>query len=207
MNPTRDNAHDLQAFCHRLGSPLGALLNQLALIEMDRGLIPPSVHASLDAARRSADGLTAVLESARAWIQAHDRPLEPRSLDGEELGHRLGTSLPAHLDMTVDPGALDQLAADLAADGALLDATLCTGTLVLRYAPRPERGIDFSRGDGLLDPFGPAGAAPRWAAAGVLATRLGGRLELGTEASGTPCAHVILPLGRPVESAEAHATS
>lgn len=193
-SPTPNRATDLAALCHRLGSPLGALVNHLALMDMDRGDLPEPVRTSLDAARRASEALGRTLAAARAWMEAHERTLRPGAVDAAEVERSLGWRPPHATGVAVDPEAWAQLVADLLADGRLASAETQDDALVLRFLGLPERGIEPSRGEAALDPFGASGTAPRWASARILTERLGGRWAFRDDGNGTACAIVRLPL-------------
>ena len=191
--PRPDPQADMRALCHRLGSPLGTLVNHLYLLGLDRDELSAAAQGSLDAARTAVTSLSEVLENARRWIHAHVRSVDGRPVSGTELTEILGSTVPAGSCVQLDPDALADVLADLAADGEAEGVTVDDDGVLVSYVARADRRVDLDRPGGALDPFGPVGTAPRWAAARVLSERLGAVLAVDRAPDGTPRARLHLP--------------
>lgn len=171
-------AKALAAFCHRLGSPLGTLVNHLHLLELDRDDLPQAARESVAQLQRATTQMRALLERTRHWLDAMERPLEPASRPLRELLHVLGwPQVDADRTACVDLDAGDDLGAHLRAHGALEDVRIGTDGVELIWRGDHDAPSDDEVEDA-LDPFQPAPLAPRWGCARLLAQRMGGSLAV-----------------------------
>jgi hypothetical protein len=194
MSERADPQSDLATFCHRLGSPLGTLVNHLYLLELDQDAMPVGARESLKATRGAADSIRTLLGRARAWMDAHNRTLRARRLDSETLESMLRVPVPSPAGACLDPDALAHLLKDLRADGERTTATCTPERAELVFTSGHDVGADMAESDLELHPLASRCLVPHWASARVLAARLGLEVKLRAGSSGKLEAAVTVPL-------------
>lgn len=210
----------LPGLCHKLGSPLGALVNHLHLLEMDRPALPAAAGDAVSGARQATASLRRLLDGTRRFLAFREH--EPAPGRVEDLGALLreaaetlpliagpGARAPEvdaapDIALAVDPEALEMISAELLLNAARAGAerveveheTPADGGHVLRFRD-DGRGLAADTSERWFDPFFTTwpdeGVGLGLVAAADLAKRLGGELSLAPGPQGGAEAILRLP--------------
>lgn len=194
--PPTDTLDAFRAFCHRLGSPLGALVNHAYLLGMDADALPEEARPAFAGVQASIEDLKRLLEFGRLWIdtQRTDGVAEP--LDVTTVAATFDADLAGSRVVHADPGALARLAEHLDAHGTRADARETETALQFAWSLEARDVEDVAA---LLDPFAASPRAPRWGCAQALANAIGATLEFETDGAGVH-ARLSLPFLHRTES-------